>query len=159
MKKFLSIAMIVALVGVLAPCGDKSKEANKPTATEAPTKESKSKVTTAQQLAEKFKQEGLEVGEIRKMEAQDYGIIPKTAKEGIRVFTPSLGEDAGGRVMLFDKEDELSKVKEAYDNMGKQSALFFSHTYAKGNFLLQMTGEMKEDQFKKYQDVMDKAID
>ncbi|MDT2294623.1 hypothetical protein P7H15_19945 [Paenibacillus larvae] len=41
MKKFLSIAMIVALVGVLAACGDKSKEANKPTATEAPTKESK----------------------------------------------------------------------------------------------------------------------
>ncbi|MEV2911396.1 hypothetical protein ABNF65_23005, partial [Paenibacillus larvae] len=159
MKKFLSVVMIISLLGVLAACGDKSKEANKPTATEAPTKESKSKVTTAQQLAEKFKQEGLEVGDIKKMEAPDYGPAPKTAKEGVRILVPSLGEDDGGRLFTFDSKEDLEKLKSYYDKLGKEMGFLYSHTYAKGDFLLQMNGKMNEDQFKKYREVMEKAID
>ncbi|PES99510.1 hypothetical protein CN491_01265 [Bacillus cereus] len=33
--------------------------------------------------------------------------------------------------------------------------MLFSHTYAKGNFLLQMNGDMKDEEFVKYKDVMD----
>lgn len=41
MKKFLSMVMIISLMGVLAACGDKSTEASKkePAATEAPSKD------------------------------------------------------------------------------------------------------------------------
>ena len=36
--------------------------------------------------------------------------------------------------------------------------MLFSHTYAKGNFLLQMNGDMEDAQFNKYKEVMDKVI-
>ncbi|AHD06199.1 hypothetical protein ABNB59_21180 [Paenibacillus larvae] len=43
MKKFLSMVMIISLMGVLAACGDKSTEASKkePAATGAPSKDKK----------------------------------------------------------------------------------------------------------------------
>lgn len=36
--------------------------------------------------------------------------------------------------------------------------MLFSHTHANGNFLLQMNGDMKDEEFTKYKDVMDKFI-
>lgn len=35
--------------------------------------------------------------------------------------------------------------------------MLFSHTYAKGNFLLQMNGDMKDEEFNKYKEAMDKV--
>ena len=36
--------------------------------------------------------------------------------------------------------------------------MLFSHTYTKGNFLLQMNGDMEDAEFNKYKEVMDKTI-
>lgn len=36
--------------------------------------------------------------------------------------------------------------------------MLFSHTHEKGNFLLQMNGDMKDEEFAQYKDVMDKFI-
>ncbi|MCY9512319.1 stress protein [Paenibacillus larvae] len=147
MKRACGIVSIILVLTLLSACGNK----------EASTKEKKSKITTAQQLAEKFKQEGLEVGDISEIE--EYNAASRTAKEGVRILIPSLGEDAGGRVFTFDSKKDLEKLKSYYDKLGKEAGFLYSHTYAKGDFLLQMNGKMKKDQFKKYQEVMEKVID
>lgn len=36
--------------------------------------------------------------------------------------------------------------------------MLFSHTHEKDYFLLQMNGDMKDEEFAKYKDVMDKFI-
>ncbi|KZD29422.1 hypothetical protein B4082_4529 [Bacillus cereus] len=36
--------------------------------------------------------------------------------------------------------------------------MLFSHTYAKGKYLLPMNGQMKDNEFNKYKEVMDKII-
>ncbi len=36
--------------------------------------------------------------------------------------------------------------------------MLFSPTYAKGNFLLQINGDMEDAEFNKYKEVMDKTI-
>ncbi len=79
-------------------------------------------------------------------------------KEGKRIMVPALGEDSGGRLFEITKKEDLEKVKKYYDELGNSSPMLFSHTYAKGNFLLQMNGDMKDEEFTKYKDVMDKFI-
>ncbi len=36
--------------------------------------------------------------------------------------------------------------------------MLFTYTHAKGNFLLQMNSDMKDEEFAQYKDVMDKFI-
>nr|WP_232436733.1 hypothetical protein [Paenibacillus senegalimassiliensis] len=76
-------------------------------------------------------------------------------KEGKRLYTPSIGEGAGGKVFIFEKKTDMEELKTYYDELGKSMAMLFSHTYAKGNILLQITGEMEEEQFNKYKEVID----
>ncbi len=52
----------------------------------------------------------------------------------------------------------LKKAKKYYDDLGNGNQMLFSHTYAKGNFLIQMNGDMEDAQFNKYKEVMDKVI-
>ena len=103
-------------------------------------------------IVKKFKDEGLEVGEVSDLPEKEYG---NTRKEGKRILIPSLGEDSGGRLFLFDNEEDLQLAKSYYDSLGDAGPLFFSHTHQKGNFLFQMNGDMTDEDFKKYADVMD----
>ena len=48
--------------------------------------------------------------------------------------------------------------KAYYDDLAKQSALFYSHTYQKGNVLLQMGGDVPDEDFEKYIQVIDQII-
>ncbi|WLP60835.1 stress protein [Bacillus pumilus] len=81
-------------------------------------------------LIEDFKSAGLEAEKPTDLEQKEFGNIKE---EGKRILIPSLGENAG--------------------------FMFFSHTYSKGNFLLQINGEMKGSEFEKYKKVMDEEID
>lgn len=58
----------------------------------------------------------------------------------------------------FSKKEDLEKAKKYYDELGNSSPMLFSHTYAKGNFLLQINGDMKDEEFNKYKEVMDKVV-
>ena len=55
-------------------------------------------------------------------------------------------------------KEDLEKAKKYYDDLSNSAPMLFSHTYAKGNFLVQMNGDMKDEEFAKYKDVMDKFI-
>ena len=73
-------------------------------------------------------------------------------------MVPALGEDSGGRLFKFKNTSDLEKAKSYYDELSNSGPLFFSHTYAKGDFLLQMNGDMKDEEFAKYKQVMDEVI-
>ncbi|MFF2754371.1 hypothetical protein ACFVR1_11580 [Psychrobacillus sp. NPDC058041] len=108
---------------------------------------------TTEDVIQQFKDDGLEVGGTFDLENKEFGNM---RKEGKRILIPSLGEDAGGRLFLFKNEKDLAQAKSYYDELGNAGPMFYSHTHQKGNFLLQMNGDMSDANFKKYADSLDR---
>ncbi|MDA2124503.1 stress protein [Bacillus cereus] len=110
---------------------------------------------TVGKVIEEFKAAGLEAENPSDLPEKEFG---NTRKEAKRILVPALGEDSGGRIFEFKNKEDLEKAKKYYDDLGNGNQMLFSHTYAKGNFLLQMNGDMEDAQFNKYKEVMDKVI-
>ncbi|HDR4457915.1 MULTISPECIES: stress protein [Bacillus] len=110
---------------------------------------------TVGKVIEKFKAAGLEADNPSDLPEKEFG---NTRKEAKRILVPALGEDSGGRIFEFKNKEDLEKAKKYYDDLGNGNQMLFSHTYAKGNFLIQMNGDMEDAQFNKYKEVMDKVI-
>jgi hypothetical protein len=102
------------------------------------------------QAVDAFKKAALEAERPRPMAREDYGLAPLLATEGTRFYIPSLGPDSGGRVFSFAKADDLAKMKAYYDELGRTSAAFFSHTFVKDNLLVQINGAVKDADAAKY---------
>ncbi|WP_323702678.1 hypothetical protein [Mammaliicoccus sp. Dog046] len=90
------------------------------------------------------------------MKNEDFCFAPNKTKDA-KIFTVT--KDNNARIFVFDNESDLKDTKEYYDKLGEKSAIFFSHTYAKDNVLIQMNGEIDESTFKKYTKVIDKVVD
>jgi hypothetical protein len=97
-----------------------------------------------------FEDAGLEVGETSEMGKDDYGMAP-LGDEGIRFLIPSLGEDAGGRVIYYEDKEYLNKAKDYYVDLGKESAMLFSHVFTNGNIIVQINGDLDESKAKEYE--------
>ncbi|EMX0194457.1 stress protein [Bacillus cereus] len=110
---------------------------------------------TVGKIIEEFKAAGLEADNSSDLPEKEFG---NTRKEAKRILVPALGEDSGGRIFEFKNKEDLEKAKKYYDDLGNGNQMLFSHTYAKGNFLIQMNGDMEDAQFNKYKEVMDKVI-
>ncbi|HFJ9274627.1 stress protein [Bacillus cereus] len=110
---------------------------------------------TVDKVIEEFKAAGLEAENPSDLPEKEFG---NTRKEAKRILVPALGEDSGGRIFEFKNKEDLEKAKKYYDDLGNGNQMLFSHTYAKGNFLIQMNGDMEDAQFNKYKEVMDKVI-
>ncbi|ARC27528.1 hypothetical protein IEK_05358 [Bacillus toyonensis] len=110
---------------------------------------------TVSKVIEEFKAAGLEADNPSDLPEKEFG---NTRKEAKRILVPALGEDSGGRIFEFKNKEDLEKAKKYYDDLGNGNQMLFSHTYAKGNFLIQMNGDMEDTQFNKYKEVMDKVI-
>lgn len=151
-QKLLIVLACSALFMGIAACSSNEKTATK----SKPKQEAKKPepVTTTSLISE-FKKAGLEAENATDLEQKEFGNM---RKDGKRILVPKLGEDKGGRVFEFSKKEDLEKAKKYYDELGNSAPMLFSHTYAKGNFLLQMNGDMKDDEFNKYKEVMDKVV-
>ncbi|QEQ20656.1 stress protein [Bacillus sp. BS98] len=110
---------------------------------------------TVGKVIEEFKAAELEADNPSDLPEKEFG---NTRKEAKRILVPALGEDSGGRIFEFKNKEDLEKAKKYYDDLGNGNQMLFSHTYAKGNFLIQMNGDMEDAQFNKYKEVMDKVI-
>lgn len=136
MKRIIMLIGMSLLMAVLVACG--GGESSK----------------TNADVIQQFKDDGLEVGGTSELENKEFG---NTREEGTRILVPSLGDDAGGRLFKFDKEGDLKDAKAYYDDLGSAGTIFYSHTHQAGDFLLQMSGDMTDEDFKKYADSLDKA--
>lgn len=139
MKKYLFLFAIM-FIGLLTACSSESSNEEK---------------VTVNKLITAFTEAGLEAEDPTELDNKEFG---NTREEGMRILVPSLGEDAGGRVFEFKNKEDMEKAKSYYDELSAQGPLFYSHTYSKGNFLLQMNGDMEDGQFEKYKKVMDEVI-
>lgn len=133
----LRVAVLLIVCVVLAACGGS-------TATPA------AKAVTADAIVAAFKAAGLEAETPTKLTREDYGMAPFVC-EGVRFLIPSLGADKGGRVFLCPNTGDRDKLAIYYQSLGKSSAALFSHVFTKGNVLVQINGQLKDDQAKKYE--------
>lgn len=113
------------------------------------------KTVTVDEIIAEFNKEGLDAKEATELPQKEFGNI---REEGKRFLVPHLGKDQGGRIYKFKNKEDLEKAKNYYDELGNNSPILFSHTYAKGKYLLQMNGQMKDDEFYNYKIVMDNLI-
>lgn len=101
-------------------------------------------------VIDKFNEEGLEAEDVTEMTKDDYGMAPMKAEEAKRFLIPSLGEDSGGRIFSYDNQKDLNEMKEYYDSLGEESAMFFSWTADHENILIQINGELSEEKYEEY---------
>ncbi|TPV37920.1 stress protein [Bacillus dicomae] len=151
-RKLLTALACSALLMGMAACSSNDKTANE----SKPKQEAKkAELVTTTLLINEFKKAGIEAENPTDLPQKEFGNM---RKDGKRILTPALGQDKGGRVFEFSKKEDLEKAKKYYDELGNSAPMLFSHTYAKGNFLLQMNGDMKNEEFNKYKEVMDKVV-
>ncbi len=108
-------------------------------------------IWSSPQVVEVFKVAGLEVEGTYTMTKDDYGFAPLVAIEGTRFLIPSLCSDCGGRIMSFVSLEDLEKVREYYVSLGESSAFLFSWTFAWDNILVQINGDLPEQQAQQYE--------
>ncbi|WP_427108376.1 hypothetical protein [Lysinibacillus xylanilyticus] len=154
MKKSLIFSAALVLSLGLAGCGSDSANDEKPK-DNGTEEHQKVLAKTIDDVLKHFKDDGLELGEVSDLPKDEFGNI---RKEGKRILIPSLGDDSGGRLFLFDNEEGLKKAKTYYDELGNSSPMFYSHTHQSGLFLIQMNGEMEDDEFAKYAASLEKAV-
>lgn len=154
MKKLIFSAAFVLILGLVG-CGDSSTNEKAKDNNSNTQEELEELAKTTYDVIKFFKDDNLELGEVSDLPNDEFGNI---RKEGKRLLVPSLGADAGGRLFLFDNEENLKKAKSYYDELGNNGPMFYSHTHQSGLFLIQMNGDMEDNEFAKYAASLEKAV-
>lgn len=158
MKK-LTIACIICSTLLFSACSsDKKADTTDSTRTKLTTTSStqKQEALSLDSILKKFKDDGLTVDEAKSMTKEDFGMAPMSAKEA-KIFgiqKDDSGDYMNARIFLFEKEKDLTKTKDYYDDLGKESAMAFSYTAAneKKLILMQFNGDLPQDLVQKYAD-------
>jgi tetratricopeptide (TPR) repeat protein len=132
--------------------GQAPKPKEQPEKRAVPSNEKKEGVRA---IISEFKKAGLEAENPTTLKQKEFG---PSRKDGLRILVPTLGDDAGGRIFEFKDLEALQLAKSYYDDLSKRGPITFSHTFAKGLFLLQMNGNMEDEYFEQYKEVMDRFI-
>ncbi len=105
---------------------------------------------TGDDVVAAFQAAGLEAEDARPMTKDDYGLGPFVGT-GTRFYLPSLCEDCGGRIIITENDADTEAVRTYYDSLGQSSAAFFSWVTVRDNIVLQMNGDLPEEQFRQYE--------
>lgn len=151
---FLSVLVIIGLVG----CSTDETPLEEELLTESEAEQTKEENTfarwTSEEVFDAFLQSDVEFGSTYEMTPEDFGMTPMVTTEAHRILIPSLGEEPGGRLFIFDNQQDLDLTKSYYDDLGTSSALLFSWTIVRDNVLLQMNGNMPEEQMLIYEQAL-----
>lgn len=119
---------------------------------------------SSESIVEAFRDEGLPVGSSYPLEEDggwETSPVPKTYEEGTRFLIPSLGYDAGGRVFVFENEEDLEVVASYYRNIENMPIFgegLHSHLYSDGLVLLQINGDLPEWEAGRYGEVLEREV-
>lgn len=113
------------------------------------------KEVTPDDVVAAFQDAGLEAENPTEMTKDDYGVGPMKSKEGVRVTVPQVCSDCNARIISYENEADLDEMKEYYDSMGEESAMLFSWTAKHKNILIQVNGDMEEEEFNKYKKALE----
>jgi hypothetical protein len=98
-----------------------------------------------------FVDAGLEVGPMRWMNVDDYGLAPKLAMDGTRFFIPSLCAECGGRILAFKDQAGLESTADYYLSLNQSDPASFSWIFMKDNIIVQLNGDTPETLAHKYE--------
>jgi hypothetical protein len=115
------------------------------------------KPTNADAVIAAFKAAGLEAESPKAMTRKDYGLAPYVCK-GIRFLIPSLGEDAGGRAFFCPRKGDGEKLAKYYNSLGEQSAILFSHVFQQPPYVVQINGDLPDEQAAKYEMALQQLV-
>lgn len=161
MKK-TTIAFLLCSTLLFSACSsDKNTDTTDSTRTKLSTSSTtqKKEAISLDSILKKFKDDGLTVDGAKSMTKEDFGMAPMSAKEA-KIFgiqKDDSGDFMNARIFLFEKEKDLTKTKDYYDDLGKESAMAFSYTAAntKKLVLMQFNGDLAQDLVQKYADSAD----
>lgn len=161
MKK-TTIAFLLCSTLLFSACSsDKKTDTTESTRTKLSTSSTtqKKEAISLDSILKKFKDDGLTVNGAKSMTKEDFGMAPMSAKEA-KIFgiqKDDSGDFMNARIFLFEKEKDLTKTKDYYDDLGKESAMAFSYTAAntKKLVLMQFNGDLAQDLVQKYADSAD----
>ena len=98
-----------------------------------------------------FKAAGLEAEDVHPMGVDDYGLAPYRGT-GTRFYTPSLCEDkCSGRIIITDNDEDKEVLLQYYEGLPKASAALFTWVTSRDNIILQLNGDIPEEEFRKYE--------
>jgi PBP1b-binding outer membrane lipoprotein LpoB len=146
MKRIILLMIMFTLF--LSGCSKSAKPTNN-----EPKKEY---VKNVSELVEKLKLANLSVVNPKNMESSDFGMAPNVSDEAM-IF--EVESEMNARVFKVSKSEDLNLLKSYYVDLGKSSTMFFSHTYSKGVYLIQMNGEISKETFDKYVVVIDEFVE
>jgi uncharacterized membrane protein (UPF0127 family) len=110
------------------------------------------------EVVQAFQNAGLEVGDTYPVEEEpgwQETQIPKSYAQAVRFKTPSLEGDAGGRIFVFDSEEDLAAVRDYYERLVPSVR---PHLYVEGQVLLQITNQMPKDEADRYGAALKEAV-
>lgn len=109
-----------------------------------------SSAATADDAVAAFQAAGLEAENPSVMGPDDYGAGPYVG-DGRHFFLPSVCDDCGGRVIATENIEDRDRLANYYIKLGEGSAIFYSHVFTHNNFVLQLNGDLPEEEAVKYQ--------
>lgn len=136
MKKLLGVLMLGVLI--LIGCSNSTLSVNKN--------------ITVDDVVKTFQDSGLKAEDPKEMTKDDYGMGPMKAEEGRIV---KIGDDMNARVFSYKNEADLDQMKAYYDELGKESAMLFSWTIKQKNILVQLNGDLPEEEYNKYKKALE----
>lgn len=111
------------------------------------------KPTNADAVIAAFKAAGLEAESPKAMTRKDYGKAPLLCK-GTRFLLPSVDKAAVGRAFYCSKEADGDKLTRYYTSLGEQSAELFTHVFAQPPYVVQLSGDLPDEQAAKYEEAL-----
>ncbi len=113
-------------------------------------------------IVQAFREAGLEVGESYPVEEEpgwEQKPVPKTYEEATRFEIPSLGEDTdgstrGGRVFVFESEEDLAAVRDYYEELDSSIG---PYVYTQENVLVQIANQLPQAEAERYGAVVREA--
>ena len=111
-----------------------------------------------EEVVQTFADAGLEMGEVYPVEEEpgwQETRIPKSYTRAARFRIPSLEGDAGGRVFVFDSEEDLAAVRDYYERL---TGSVRPHLYVEGQMLLQITNQLPKAEADRYGAVLKESV-
>lgn len=116
---------------------------------------------TSMEVVSALRAAGLEAEDPRPMAPNEFGVAPVLTDDATRFTIPSLtqpfgggpdGSGSGGRAFVLDSVEDLRRMKAVYDELGRNSGMLFSWTFANEEqmVLVQLNGTLPQEQAAQY---------
>ncbi|NJK80301.1 MAG: hypothetical protein HC914_10510 [Chloroflexaceae bacterium] len=143
--------VLLVLLGVLLFQTLGGTAGNGGTTTPTPSADNQPLLISAGEVVSRLQAAGLEVTNPRPAVVEDYGTVPpRCIDSSQRFFIPSLGDPAGGIVVVCQSIEEAQALQADYDAQGTAS-----RTFRNRNVLIQVDGRITDQQASQYQVVVE----